>query len=165
MFSGTLSHTLNGKHVVFAELSANVETTWQCSVEDMRDLMASVKDRDHKNTVGIKHALYKGLSSHAPLGTINHYKCAQSECGGAILGQHCSAHSSVHRLVKGKPDPRTCYSQVWYKHRTWLPINIFWWHTQIILQPTKRPHCQCWRRGPPAGRIRPNRPVACPVCV
>ena len=71
MFSDTLLHRLHGKHVVFAKLTANVETTWQCPVEGMRDLLVCLKGRNPTHTIGVKHTPYEGLSTHAPLGMIN----------------------------------------------------------------------------------------------
>ena len=104
MFSDTLLHKLNGKHVVFAKLSANVQTTWQCPVEDLCDLLLRLKDRNPTYTICIKHTPYEGLSTHAPLGTINCYTWAQSECGKAIPVQYSLFHSNIHWLEQGKQD-------------------------------------------------------------
>ena len=45
MFGATLVYMLNGGNAVFAKLAANVGTSWQCPVEDMRDAMECLKDK------------------------------------------------------------------------------------------------------------------------
>ena len=95
-------YQIDGAHVTFIRLTANVEHTWQTSRDDLVDTVRLLHDRNPQTAITIPYAPYEGLSTTSALRRTNYYDCVQ--CGKQLHVQWSLSHSSAHWLEQGRPD-------------------------------------------------------------
>ena len=73
-------YQIDGTHVAFIRLTANVEHTWQTNRDVLVDIVRLLQDRNPQTAITVPHAPYEGLSTHCAERTIMTVYSAESNC-------------------------------------------------------------------------------------